>query len=158
MTISGDHLRWDSRKICGASVGPPEASGAHTRRSKLQNLLVPTSDPPESGGLRAGFHGGPGPGPSLSAFSKWGVPGGGPGPTGLHFVVDRPGGLDPHPDPHFENTDKEGVQVLDLHGNLPSRWQFDAVYSTRTKGPAVSEQHLILEDYLEMYLEGRFPT
>ena len=57
--------------------------------------------------LRAGFHGGPG--PSLSAFSKWGGPGGGPGPPGLHFVVDRLGGPGPPPGPpHFENTDKEG--------------------------------------------------
>ena len=38
--------------------------------------------------------------PSLSAFSKWG-PGGGPGPPGLHFVEDRPGGPGPPLGPPF---------------------------------------------------------
>ena len=47
--------------------------------------------------------------PSLSAFSKWGGPCGGPGPPGLHFVEDRPRGPGPPPGPpHFENADKEG--------------------------------------------------
>ena len=47
-------------------------------------------------------------------------PGGGSGPPGLQFVEDRPGGPGPPPGPpHFENADKEGVQGLDLHGNLP---------------------------------------
>ena len=49
--------------------------------------------------------------PSLSAFSKWG-PVGGPGPSGLHFVKERPGGPGPPiGPPHFENADKEGVLV-----------------------------------------------
>ena len=34
--------------------------------------------------------------PSLSAFSKWGGPDGGPGPPDLHTDLE---GLDPHPDP-----------------------------------------------------------
>ena len=58
--------------------------------------------------LRAGFHGGPGPGPLLIRILKMGGPVGGPGPPGLHFVEERLGGPGPQPDPILRMRTRRG--------------------------------------------------
>ena len=62
-------------------------------------------------GVRAGFHGGPGPGPPPCLHSQNGGPGGGPGPPGLSSTKCRLGGPGPQLDLHFENADKEGSRA-----------------------------------------------
>ena len=61
--------------------------------------------------------------PSLSVFSKWGGPGGGPGHPGLSTTKCRPGGPGPPPRPPLLRMWTRRVQVQDLHGNLLLEWE-----------------------------------
>ena len=94
------YRRWNS--VC------PSENRSRRKSRQLANLkhyVLQSS-------LRAGFHGGPGPGPLLVRILKMGGPGGVQAlqvcilwRTDLEGLDPHP---DPHPDPHFENADKEG--------------------------------------------------
>ena len=109
-------------KLCKIGLGYLKVQDKKNKNSDRRELSVfiqlCTGDPGASVKsaqlnctLRAGFHEGPGPGPSLSAFSKWGVQ------LGVQALQVSPPqnadleGLDPQPNPHFENADKEGFRA-----------------------------------------------